>query len=229
MSFRIAEILRWLFGPSSTGRIAAFDPNYRHFTEVILSSSRGSSEIDHLIVSPYGLFVIEYKDYSGWIFGDESSRKWTAMYYGDKYSFQNPLHQNFGHVKAVQEVLGVESWKVHAAVVFRGSFEFKTPIPRGVFLYSCADWIHEKQRVALSEPEIERVLAKLKNNARSGFFAAGEHVRSLIDRYESITACPKCGGRLVERIAKNGPVPGSRFLGCSNYPTCKYTRNQGVS
>lgn len=30
--------------------------------------------------------------------------------------------------------------------------------------------------------------------------------------------CPKCGGKLVERSSDYG-----LFIGCSNYPKCKYT------
>jgi len=33
-------------------------------------------------------------------------------------------------------------------------------------------------------------------------------------------ACPECGGQLSIRLGRNG-----RFIGCNNYPTCKYTRN----
>ena len=35
-----------------------------------------------------------------------------------------------------------------------------------------------------------------------------------------IKVCPKCGGRLKEKKGKYG-----KFLGCSNYPKCKYTEN----
>ena len=38
-------------------------------------------------------------------------------------------------------------------------------------------------------------------------------------RYDP-TICPECGGRLVERNGRNG-----RFVGCSSYPRCKYTRS----
>jgi|SRR5208283_4188097 len=43
------------------------------------------------------------------------------------------------------------------------------------------------------------------------------------DRHES-TTCPKCGGQLIERVAKKGSFSGKSFLGCSNYPRCKYIR-----
>lgn len=77
-------------------------PEYRHFRRIIIPSSRGSTEIDHLIVSPYGLFVVELKDRSGWIFGNETEAHWTAVHYQNKFRFQNPLRQNYGHVHSAR-------------------------------------------------------------------------------------------------------------------------------
>lgn len=36
----------------------------------------------------------------------------------------------------------------------------------------------------------------------------------------AIASCPKCGGKLVERCGKFG-----NFMGCENYPKCKFTKN----
>jgi len=170
------------------------------------------------------LFVIEDKDYSGWIFAGERDRYWTAIYFGDRYQFQNPLHQNFGHVKALEELLGIDASKMHSAVVFRGRFEFKTPVPRGVFQGTCAPWVAGKTEVLLDAAEVDMVLGILKSRAMSGFFAAAHHASAVRSRYGSSTTCPKCGGTLVPRIAIRGPMPGTRFLGCSNYPGCKYIK-----
>ena len=45
------------------------------------------------------------------------------------------------------------------------------------------------------------------------------HRESNANRYDP-TVCPECGSRLVERNGRNG-----RFVGCSSYPRCKYTRS----
>lgn len=44
---------------------------------------------------------------------------------------------------------------------------------------------------------------------------------------ESKGECPKCGGVLVERVAKSGPNKGKKFIGCSNFAKngCKYVKN----
>lgn len=38
--------------------------------------------------------------------------------------------------------------------------------------------------------------------------------------FSNSKSCPKCKNELVVRTGKNG-----QFLGCSNYPNCKYTKN----
>jgi hypothetical protein len=225
MVVEIRGVFRWLRLTLSGWRVASA-PHYHHFRNIILPTSRGSSEVDRLIVSPFGLFVIENKNRSGWIFGEESARNWTAVNFKKKYQFQNPLHQNFGHVKALEELLGIDASKMHSAVVFRGRFKFKTLVPNNVFLHSCASWVGGKTQVVLDDAEVDRVLAVLESRATSGFFAARAHAASVKSKYRSTTICPKCGGELVQRIAKRGPMPGSRFLGCSNYPACKYVRSQ---
>jgi hypothetical protein len=212
-----------------TGWRVASAPHYHHFRNIILPTSRGSTEIDHLIVSPFGLFVIENKDRSGWIFGGESDRYWTAVHFERRYQFQNPLHQNFGHVKALEELLSLAASKIHSAVVLRGRFQFMTPVPTNVFLYSCAAWVAGKTQVVLDDTEVDRVLAVLESRATSGYFATVGHAASVRNKYRSTTVCPKCGGDLVQRIAKKGPMPGSHFLGCANYPACKYIKSQSAT
>lgn len=52
------------------------------------------SQIDHLVVSNYGIFVIETKNYKGWILGNEDSQNWTQVIYKYKNKFYNPVLQN---------------------------------------------------------------------------------------------------------------------------------------
>ncbi|WP_336775107.1 nuclease-related domain-containing protein [Paenibacillus sp. MMO-58] len=65
-------------------------------------SRTGFSQIDHIIVSPYGLFVIETKNYNGEIKGGRSDKNWRV---NNRFNMFNPLKQNFGHIKALERVL----------------------------------------------------------------------------------------------------------------------------
>jgi hypothetical protein len=205
------------------GPVAGSD--YHHFRNIIVPTSRGTSEIDHLIVSRYGLFVIELKDRSGWIYGAEADPYWTAVHFKKKYKFQNPIHQNFGHLKALQEVLGTSLQKMFSIVVFRGRFRFMKPVPQNVFFHRCSSWVARRTEAVIENQEVVRILSVLRALGVSGSFAASQHAASVRQRYASVTQCPKCGGTLIERVARSGSAPGSTFLGCSGYPACRYTRN----
>ena len=109
-------------------------PNWHLLNNVTLPAADGTTQIDHVLVSRYGVFVIETKDYGGWIFGDAKSPQWTQMFYKKKFRFQNPLHQNYKHIKVVRALLDfLPENQVDGAVIFTGDAEFKTNRPEGVF------------------------------------------------------------------------------------------------
>ncbi|MBS0650990.1 MAG: NERD domain-containing protein [Verrucomicrobia bacterium] len=87
-----------------------------------------TTQIDHILVSTKGIFVIETKHYKGWIFGNPKSKLWTQIIYKNKHTFQNPLFQNFKHIKAIQHIFDfLEPQLIHNIVVFSGEATFKTP------------------------------------------------------------------------------------------------------
>ena len=62
-------------------------------------------QIDHLIVSTYGIFCIETKAYKGKIYGSDYSRQWTQALANGNHQFMNPIFQNYGHIKAIEALL----------------------------------------------------------------------------------------------------------------------------
>ena len=107
---------------------------YRILDDVTIPASNGrTSQIDHVIVSKYGIFVIETKNYGGWIFGGADDRQWTSVHYRRKFRFQNPLRQNAGHIRALSKLLNLPSSHFHGIVRFVGDAKFKTGVPDGVF------------------------------------------------------------------------------------------------
>jgi len=69
-----------------------------------------TTEIDLLMLSEKGIYIIESKNYSGWIFGDEKSKFWTqTLPYNQKSRFFNPIWQNKGHIKAFKNLAGIEN------------------------------------------------------------------------------------------------------------------------
>jgi hypothetical protein len=109
-------------------------PDYHLLNHLTLPVSGGTTQVDHVLVSRFGVFVIETKDYRGWIFGSADSRQWTQVLYRAKFRFQNPLQQNHRHVLAVRGLLDfLPADAVRPVVFFTGTAVFKTPIPDRVF------------------------------------------------------------------------------------------------
>lgn len=82
--------------------------DYAVLNNVLLpySGRIGSSQIDHVVVSIYGIFCIETKSHAGWIFASKVRKLFTQVLYKSRYRIQpNPVEQNKTHVKALQEVL----------------------------------------------------------------------------------------------------------------------------
>jgi restriction system protein len=95
---------------------------YRVFNTVYLPGRQGrTTEIDHLVVSSFGVFVIETKNFAGDIYGRPDERNWTLRYSrGPTKQAKNPLAQNRSHVNAVQRYLGLELSQITSIVALVG-------------------------------------------------------------------------------------------------------------
>lgn len=109
------------------------EANYTIINDVTLPlEDGGTTQIDHIVVSSFGLFVIETKNMSGWIFGSEHQVKWTQTIHRSKHQFQNPLRQNYKHTKTLAHLLNMPHEKFHSVVVFTPNAELKTKMPNNV-------------------------------------------------------------------------------------------------
>ena len=78
---------------------------YHILNDVLLEIGNVSSQIDHIVVSMYGLFVIETKNYAGVVLGQEEDYRWTQVVGGKKNSFYSPLKQNERHIQVLQRCI----------------------------------------------------------------------------------------------------------------------------
>lgn len=62
-------------------------------------------QIDHIVVSVYGIFVIETKNWAGSIYGTEQSKNWKVYLRKQKYENENPIIQNKTHIKFLTDIL----------------------------------------------------------------------------------------------------------------------------
>ena len=203
------------------------DKNKYHLIKnVTLPTEDGTTQIDHIIVSEYGIFVVETKNMKGWIFGDEKQKFWTQKIYKHTNKFQNPLHQNYKHIKTIQNTLDIDQDKIFSVIVFAGESKFKTKMPENVSQgIRYIDYIKSKTKKILSKDEVSEIISKIESGRLSESFKTHQehvkHVKDIIDKKSK--QCPKCGSELILRTAKRGANAGNQFYGCSNYPKCRYT------
>ena len=91
---------------------------YYIWNDIVIQRNGYSVQIDHVVVSPYGIFVIETKNYTGWIYGNDTSDQWTKNMYGYRYHFGNPVKQNHSHVKALANLFCMSENSFIPIVVF---------------------------------------------------------------------------------------------------------------
>ena len=207
---------------------------YVVFNDIMVMDSNGiTTQIDHAVVSRFGIFVIETKCYSGWIFCNEKSRVWTqTLPYGassEKNSFQNPIKQNWRHIYVLSERLGLPKRYFFNVVVFTGTAEFKTEIPDNVVNECDIDsYIRSFGQQMISPFDKDRIIVNIqKLNDSVTEYQRANHVHMLhvehspspiVDAKGKTPICPRCGAAMRIRYRRSDDVP---FYGCSRYPTCK--------
>ncbi len=195
--------LAWLNTPERKGKEgenlvarrlrAGLTDEYEIINDVYLPLPDGTTtQIDHVIVSPYGIFVVETKHYSGWIFGDEKSAQWTQSIYGKKSRFQNPLRQNYRHICALSENLGMDMSFFFSVVAFTGELTFKTEMPPNV-VYSrfAADYIKSIRTPLIQAEQVDVIVSRIEILRKSvSAEQKARHVENLKKRHASPPPLP---------------------------------------
>jgi predicted RNA-binding Zn-ribbon protein involved in translation (DUF1610 family) len=204
------------------------DENHYHLVKNVTlpTEDGGTTQIDHIIVSTYGVFVVETKNIKGWIFGSEHQRTWTQQIYKHKSKFQNPLHQNYKHCKTLQALLELNDEQLHSVVVFIGDSTFKCKLPDNVtYGMGYIRYIKSKQDKLISPKLVIEILNTIESDRLTRSFKTNRehaaHVQTIIADKQNQNACPKCGSEMVLRTTKRGDNKGREFWGCSNYPKCR--------
>jgi hypothetical protein len=202
--FIIAKILgsarfKGWFGERAVARgLSRLDPaTYRAFHDLYLPrpDGQGSTQLDHIVVSGFGIFVIETKNYRGSIFGAEKQARWTQQISRQKNRFQNPLHQNDLHLRALADRLDLPRDAFLSVVFFIGDAQFKTPMPPHVLNKRLIPWILQHQQTRLDPTALEKALATLQEIDRGTDrkAAARAHMAAIRERATSTeqTAPPR--------------------------------------
>ena len=210
-------------------RLNFLGKEYIVLKDILIKTSDGyTSQIDELVLSEYGLFVIETKNYKGWIFGNEKAENWTQVIYKDKHTFRNPIKQNWSHIYALKSVLSdYPNIRYHPIVVFSGnatlkSIESSVPVIYSNRLNSTIRKLSFEK--CLSIDEVNKIQTILESSELKERNARKEHIKNIKQNVKekkikmANLICPRCNGELKLRNGRNG-----KFYGCSNYPRCRFT------
>jgi hypothetical protein len=149
----------------------------------------GTTEIDVLFLHETGIYVLESKNYSGWIFGKESDKSWTQTFpNGKKQSFYNPIMQNKGHIKALLKLLTiVPEEHVKSLIIFSKRCELKkitvdstdvVVLKRNDLKKLINQQIKKIDKV-MSKEEIDQLYATLKPYTQVGEDVKEKHVGNI--------------------------------------------------
>lgn len=208
-------------------KLTKLPEEYYVINNALFQGNGRSTQIDHIVVSPYGVFVIETKGYKGWIFGGEDAESWTQNIYGHKSQFYNPILQNEGHARFIAYLLkDIGRIPIIPIVVFNNDAVLKINVYNHIVINRCnlKKAILRFREVKLSQDTRAKVIHTILSNMSTEKDAIRNHEHNARYRqYESRAkvnngVCPRCGGQLVERKGKYGV-----FCGCSNYPKCRFT------
>ena len=130
---------------------------------VTLPTENGTTQVDHVLITEAGVFIIETKHYTGWILGNPRDKKWTQVIYRTKHRFQNPLHQNYGHVKSVQALFKLPESAFIGVVVFTGNAELRTDLgPNTMLLNQLLEFIEQRRERILDERQMAYVVGRIE-------------------------------------------------------------------
>lgn len=196
---------------------------YHVIHNIMLKAEEDTTQIDHVIVSNFGIFVIETKNYSGFIFGDEKDSTWTQVFYRRKEKFHNPIRQNYKHVMTLKNDLkDYPDIPYFPIVTFSSGSTLKvkssTPV---VYMHRLRREIVKHTQEVINSTTREAIAERLLSLNIDSRAIRKEHIETIQRKTATIVKepgiCPRCGGTLVHRTGKYGD-----FTGCSNYPNCKF-------
>lgn len=209
-------------------------------------SNGGSTQIDHVIVSIYGIFVIETKHYKGWIYGSEEQAQWTQVVFSKNHKFQNPLRQNYLHIQTLSNLLGLDSSHFHSIIAFMGESKIKTrdELPEHVLTRGMVPYIKTKQDKILTEMQVQSIVQQIETQRFTRSWRTNAQHNAYIENKQAVNSsakptsknltpqtpasaemqvpnCPKCGSIMTQRTAKSGKRQGQTFFGCPKFPKCR--------
>ena len=200
---------------------------YLFLSDVMLEVDGKTTQIDHIVFSKYGIFVIETKQRNTYITGNEYDKYWVVKAGRKKYYMYNPIYQNYGHKKAIEQILGLEDNQVIDIVCVSGQANLRIKSNKVVRVERIVDRIlFEKEEKIEDYVSMAHRINEMnivdKNYRKQHIEDIRENINNNTEELRKevvMNRCPRCGNELVVRKGKTG-----EFVGCLSFPKCRYTK-----
>lgn len=189
--FIIASLLKFIY-PKLKGQVGELRVNkelnklgndYIILNDLMVYSDNKTHQIDHAIVSKYGIFVIETKNYGGKLVGNIKDKEWT-QYIGKKINkMKNPINQNHGHILALKDVTKEKESNFIPIVCFNDDVELKVENSKAIVKFSNLNKrIKEFKEIKINN--VDKIVDILKKSNIEDKSKRKEHVKNIKKQYK---------------------------------------------
>ena len=155
---------------------------YVVFHNLLLPRQNGeTSQIDHVVVSRYGIFVVESKHYHGMVYGRGNEKYWVHESGAERHQMYNPIWQNHGHIQVLRDLLGDEQPSVYVnLVVFGNGARLNVQERERVwYMNELRDAIESYRTVRMEEGTVSEIVEHLNEVQLSGYGVRVRHRRQI--------------------------------------------------
>ena len=152
---------------------------YKLLNDIMIEDEKGTHQIDHIVISKYGIFVIETKNYYGLILGNQYKEKWYQCLGKNKYAFHNPMYQNYGHVKALSNALNLNEEVFIPIVCFSNQVKLKVTSNKPVVQVDTINRNILKYTEEIITCDLNELSSKIENMNILDKIKRKEHVKNI--------------------------------------------------
>lgn len=207
---------------------------YRYVSDLLVKNPKaksGYSQIDHVVITPYGIFSIETKNYQGTIYGGKDRKTWLV---NGKFKMMNPFVQNYGHIKALTSYIDNKYHDSFISMVsftkrctFKVDLDYRKIASNELIVYDIelSEFIQRKVAVLkihhkeplLTEDDISTIFNAFTKANITDPKTREEHKRTLQEpkpegKPNSISTCKVCNKPVSDKV-KSFCLSNSRFKG----------------
>ena len=198
---------------------------YKVLNNILLKTKRGTVEIDHIVISAKGIYVIETKNRKGIIYGAENWNYWTQKLYTKQHKFYSPIKQNNSHIEALRNILKKHQVKYYSLIVFIKTANIKKVNTMTIIINDdelLTTVKNHKGECYINNHQIKDIINTINKHTVTSLSERNKHKRSVKNKAKirrkkiKLGICPRCGKKLIKYKSKHGIG-----LRCIDYPNCK--------